>query len=68
VNFQTHIQLSDSLITGLMLTLQNMVFIFLCGQYCGKYWWKYRPYTADIGKSIAITFFMKYRYWYWLYF
>ena len=25
-------------------------------------------FTADIGKSIANTFFMKYRYWYWLYF
>jgi len=23
-----------------------------------------KPFTADIGKSIAITFFMKYSYWY----
>jgi len=25
-------------------------------------------FNASIGKSIANTFFMKYRYWYWLYF
>jgi len=40
---ETHLELCDNSITGHMLTLHNMVFIFLCGKYCCKYWWKYWP-------------------------